>query len=558
MASELLETSTANWGELVGNGKRLIVPPFQRDYAWERDNWEDLWADLGELRKPGAFSHYMGSVVLQPKDERTFLLVDGQQRLTTLSLLALAVVHRLYQLANEGHEPAENQERAELLEAQFLGTKDPASLVHNWKLKLNRHCNEFYSSQLMRRQFPATRRKLSEPNRLLYEAYEYFALKISQDAELARSGERLAYFLSNVAALKTLFIQVKVQDEVSAYTVFETLNARGTELSPTDLIKNYVFSMAPDEEGIIDHLEGRWQQIGTMVGMRSLPEFVRHYLTSTRGLTRSEQLFRVIKQQLTSADRSVEFLDTLVREAEVYQALGDPESELWDSYEKMQSALRFLEMLSMKQVLPVLLAAFRKVERKRLPGIAASLGAFLFRFGTVGQRRNNELEGVLAKLALDLHSERITNVTGVNQSLGPLYPSDSQFLSDFQTWSVAATGPKKKLAKYLLLEMESLAANSEARYDPNSLTLEHILPLSQGREGLENRFGNYALLERSLNREAGSAPWQRKRELYAQSKLLLTRSITEPAWDLEAIERRQMELGKLAAERFRLSGTDSG
>ncbi|MBX3170172.1 MAG: DUF262 domain-containing protein [Candidatus Eremiobacteraeota bacterium] len=53
----IVETSTANWGELVGNGKRLIVPPFQRDYAWERDNWEDLWTDLGELRKPAAFSH---------------------------------------------------------------------------------------------------------------------------------------------------------------------------------------------------------------------------------------------------------------------------------------------------------------------------------------------------------------------------------------------------------------------------------------------------------------------------------------------------------------------
>lgn len=556
MPSELLETSTANWGELVGNGKRLIVPPFQRDYAWERDNWEDLWADLGELRKPAAFSHYMGSVVLQPKDDRTFLLVDGQQRLTTLSLMALAVVQHLHQMAERGNEPPENLERADLLQSQFLGGKDPASLVHTWKLRLNRHCNDFYTSQLMRRQFPQTRRSLSEPNRLLYEAYEFFFQKILQDPELSGSGERLAHFLSNIAALKTLFIQVKVQDEVSAYTVFETLNARGTELSPTDLIKNYVFSMAPDQEGVIEHLEGRWQQIGSMVGLRLLPEFVRHYLTSTRGLTRSEQLFRVIKQQLTSPEKSVEFLDVLVSEAEAYHALQDPDSELWDSYEKMQQALRFLDLLSMKQVLPVLMAAHRRLDLKRLAGISAALGAFLIRFGTIGQRRNNELEAVLARLAQDIHTGQVSNVAGVDRSLAPLYPSDEQFLSDFKTWSVAATGPKKKLARFLLIELEALATGAEARYDPNSLTLEHILPVSQGRDGLENRFGNLALLEKGLNREAGSAPWGQKRAIYSKSQLLLTRSIVAENWNAHEIDNRQQELAKLAARRFRMHSQD--
>ncbi|MBX3170171.1 MAG: hypothetical protein KF760_22390 [Candidatus Eremiobacteraeota bacterium] len=85
-------------------------------------------------------------MVLQPKDDRTFLLVDGQQRLTTLSLMALAVVQHLHQMAEHGNETAENLERADLLQAQFLGEKDPASLIHTWKLRLNRHCNEFYLS----------------------------------------------------------------------------------------------------------------------------------------------------------------------------------------------------------------------------------------------------------------------------------------------------------------------------------------------------------------------------------------------------------------------------
>ncbi|MBX3170170.1 MAG: HNH endonuclease [Candidatus Eremiobacteraeota bacterium] len=202
------------------------------------------------------------------------------------------------------------------------------------------------------------------------------------------------------------------------------------------------------------------------------------------------------------------------------------------------------------------MAAYRRLDLKRLAGITAALGAFLFRFGTVGQRRNNELETVLAHLAQAIHNGQIANVSGVDRSLAPLYPSDEQFLSDFKIWSVAATGPKKKLARFLLIELEALAAGTEVRYDPNSLTLEHILPVSQAGDGLENRFGNLALLEKTLNREAGSAPWPQKRAIYARSRLLLTRAIAAEEWNAKAIESRQEELAKLAARRFRMHSQD--
>ena len=210
----------------------------------------------------------------------------------------------------------------------------------------------------------------------------------------------------------------------------------------------------------------------------------------------------------------------------------------------------------MKQVLPVLMSAVRCAEPKRLTGIASTLGSFLFRFGTVGQRRNNELETVLAKLAQDLNLGKVTNVTGVCRALQHLYPDDTQFESDFTRWSVVATGPKKKLAKFLLCELEATATGAEARYDANSLTLEHILPLSQGHDGLENRFGNYALLEKSLNHQASSS-WLKKKSLYSQSQMFLTRSIQADVWNDRAIEERQKELAKLAVRRFRIASDDS-
>ena len=100
--SNVLNTNTINYLDLIGNGKRYRVPPYQRDYSWSEEQWE-----------------------------------DGQQRLATLSVLALAVIARLRAMADEGIETDANRERARELRNRFIGEKDPASLTESSRLYLN-------------------------------------------------------------------------------------------------------------------------------------------------------------------------------------------------------------------------------------------------------------------------------------------------------------------------------------------------------------------------------------------------------------------------------------
>lgn len=86
--------------ELIGNGKSHCVPPYQRDYSWSEENWEDLWNDIVELMPNSQDNHYMGALVIQGKSDREFLVIDGQQRLVTLSLFALAVISKLNTMAD--------------------------------------------------------------------------------------------------------------------------------------------------------------------------------------------------------------------------------------------------------------------------------------------------------------------------------------------------------------------------------------------------------------------------------------------------------------------------
>ncbi len=90
--ANLLDTSTANVVELIGNGRIFRVPPYQRDYSWGEEQWEDLWTDILELVESPSDRHYLGALVLEAQTDREFEIIDGQQRIATISLLALAVI----------------------------------------------------------------------------------------------------------------------------------------------------------------------------------------------------------------------------------------------------------------------------------------------------------------------------------------------------------------------------------------------------------------------------------------------------------------------------------
>ncbi len=152
--ANILNTRTINYMELIGNGKLYRVPPYQRDYSWSQEQWEDLWNDIVELSPRAEDRHYMGALVVEGTSDREFLVIDGQQRLATLSLLALAVIDRLQRMAGQGIDVDANEERGRELRNRFIGEKDPASLTESTRLYLNETDNPFYQDYLVQLREP--------------------------------------------------------------------------------------------------------------------------------------------------------------------------------------------------------------------------------------------------------------------------------------------------------------------------------------------------------------------------------------------------------------------
>ncbi len=101
MATMNFNTTNSTFRQLLGNGLSYRVPPFQRDYSWTADEWDDLWQDIaGLFEADGEPAHYMGYLVLQSSDSKRFDIIDGQQRLKTISVMILAGLGHMQDLVS--------------------------------------------------------------------------------------------------------------------------------------------------------------------------------------------------------------------------------------------------------------------------------------------------------------------------------------------------------------------------------------------------------------------------------------------------------------------------
>lgn len=554
--TNLLETRTTSFGDLIGNGKIYRVPPFQRDYSWTEENWEDLWQDILMLHNNLSVSHYMGALVLQSSAtvDKEFTVIDGQQRLATLSIIAVAVIEKIRRLVEQNVQPEANRERQEILKRTYLGDRDPRSLRYSSKLFLNENNDDFYQSNLVNLRKPLNIRSLSKSNQLLWQAFDYFSQELEKLSDIFQDGEKLTAFLGDTVSQRLLFIQISVEDELNAYTVFETLNARGLELTSTDLLKNYLFSLfqGPDD---LKAAQRQWKRIINMVQMEDFPAFLRYYLSLNHSRVRRERLFKLVRESVKNAQQAFDLLDKLENFSSLFVALGSPNDEFWRDTPQNQPYIRALNLFRVKQVYPTLFAAYQRFSAEDFTRLLKLVVAISFRYSIVSSLNPNELELLYNNAALDITSGKITGTRQVFDALRPGYVKDEKFQQDFSLLSLSTKGQKRKLVRYIFCNLEADKSGIEVNED--SFSIEHILPEVPTDEWRQNftdvqieemvyRLGNLTLLEPSFNRDIGQKNYGIKLEKYQQSVYALTKNIMAEDWTPDAIAARQRNLAQRA------------
>ncbi|MCA3240900.1 MAG: DUF262 domain-containing protein [Rubrivivax sp.] len=562
--SNLLSTSTFTLLELIGNGRSYQVPPYQRDYSWTEEQWEDLWLDLAELADDPDAIHYMGAIVVEERSDRLFSIIDGQQRLATLSVCLLAVIAELHELAGRGVAPTDNRQRAEALRARFIGERDPASLLESSKLSLNAVDDAFYQDYLVQLRAPLNPRALPKSNRLLFDCYTYFRRQVAARVAANPDGERVARLASETAGRQLMFIRISVDDELNAYTVFETLNARGLELSATDLLKNYLFSRLRTESDLAS-LQRRWQSLLKTVGQERFPEFLRYHLQCELPRVRSQRLFKLVRVRVRDGADVFALIEELERRAEVFAALFDPAHAYWIDRKDSAPHIRDLNLLKLRQMTPLVFAAWECLDEADFARVLKLLVVVLFRYSAVSGLNTNALELVFhdaAKAVLDGKAQRPAQVFDM---LRPIYVDDERFREDFERLSPDASRQGKKLVRYILGRLEADASGRafDPETDPGSIehvlpenpdsTWEESFPMEHWERSIE-RLGNLTLLESALNRQLGNGNFSTKVAAYRSSRYYLSQQIAEmqiAEWTPRQVAERQRLMALRAVHLWR-------
>lgn len=549
---------------VFAKGVVFEVPPFQRDFSWTTDELDDLWEDLVAAKSEKS-SHYMGYLVFQEcNDKKKWRIIDGQQRITSISILIAVVLKKIKDLADTGDDDA--KKRYDALHSLYLGYLDPVSLVTDPKVTLNRHNNSFFQEHVVAlSKFPS--RGIIDTNKLIKKAFLFFEDKI-QKTKLQKS-EEYAQFIED--AVDTFFFTViSVSDELNAFRVFETLNARGVQLSSSDLLKNYILSIVFESgkgEAEFKKVEEKWEKIVNTLGTEKFPEFLRYYWNSRHKTVRKAELFKAIRREVIKREDVFLLIKKMHENADLYVALQNSEDEMWREYSSQcRKDIDCLSMFNIKQHIPLLFTVFEFFQKKDFEQILHWLMLIAFRWNIICEYQTNDQERVYNEISLQIFNGEMRKTADLKQALARVYPSDEVFTANFATKSMNIENSHwSRIVKYILCEIEKQKSSSSPDYHSADLSIEHIFPenpeagwpdfMSETDGEMVFHLGNYTLLPRAENRDLGSKTYLEKRPVYLTSCYQITREVgvKYENWTVSDISKRQRELASLAKTIWKIS-----
>lgn len=550
------DSTTNHFGSLIRSGMKFIIPKFQRDYSWDSEQWDDLWADIETMLNEGT-DHYMGYLVLQTSNTKSTIIIDGQQRFTTITLIILSAIKSIQKLANKGLEVDDNKKRIETLMSTYVGNIDPISLEYDNILILNRNNNAYYKDYIVKLG-DLKLRNTSYTEKLMKKCFEWFEQKINGKYS---TGREYAQFIETIVE-NLYFTIIKVNDEMNAFRVFETLNARGVQLSSADLLKNYLFSLVDntsEHPERVNILEEKWTKLTTNVRAEKLPDFIRYYWNSKNKTVRSNDLFKVLRNNIKE-DRSVfELINDMLTYSDIYMALKNESDDLWNERDKVQEYVSLLNIFNLKQPISMLMAAYKYLSNEDFERVLSDAIVVSFRYNVICGKNPNDIEKVFNDIAIKISNNNIYD----KNLLSKIYVNDNEFTVSFINKVFPENARNNKIIKYILGKYERFKGGLRDVSIVSELdTIEHIYPQHPNEEwnddnldSLIYRLGNMCLLEKKLNNNIGNKRYAEKVEVLNQSTFITTNSISSeyPEWVQKSIVDRQKQMAKCAKTIWKIT-----
>lgn len=559
--------------DLLGSKRQFVIPRFQREYSWDKKNYQEFLEDmLGNLIiKDGRISssqYFLGTMLFignfAEGTEQEIQVVDGQQRLTTITILFSAMSDIFLTL---GEQTLSRQ-----LFAYIMTEDDDGNEVRILKSKTS---YPFFSYFIQDKEKKMSPDATTEEEHCIKETYEYFRAQLTE-AKLKsmlkrKHGSEIVEALSEIDVLKALrdqvlnstFISISTTDREQANKIFEILNAKGKRLAYIDLIKNKIFEVLNKVEPA-DFAEETWKNIKETLsfGKESvgLATFYQHFWSSKYKKVSSNKLYEAFNSTIKKSETEyTEFIKELLKNAKIYMQIVNPKREDYNNRKEYFGIVQSLSCINnyfnVVQVRIALLALFDTKQRgivdfTMLRDTLSYLENFHFAYNAILANRTNRLEKIYSSFAIALRkSQTKAEAKCVIRDklvapLDELFPTFDSFSEKFVALSFTKKDKVSNVkTKYAINKLNSLYSNNEVF--ANDGTIEHIIPEKEQGNTLD--IGNLILLEDNLNVEAGHENYANKCAVYAKSNYIWVKNFVaqHEQWDSSMIEQRAKEMAKV-------------
>ncbi len=551
------ETSLRN---LLEGTKQFQIPLFQRPYSWKDKNWKALWEDLMSLYNEEVKGFYfLGPIVTQSvpgtaEGISPFIVIDGQQRLTTLTILLAALRNYL-----KKSDPSIAQEVDELYLINKFKKNDDI-----YKVLPTQDDREVYKSIIQSKKV----RDIKKEGQI-YQAYNFFDKELKKiDPE---EGISLDYAnFKSIILERLILVNITTDDRDNPYLIFESLNNKGEELTQADLVRNYIFMQLPPEDRE-EVYRNEWlplqQRFQVSMEKKEYSEELTNafwfYLRKDGEAVNQKEVYKSIKKRFDNSVIGLESeLQNLIKFADYYQRFNFYEQE---PEPKLRRWFKRLIRLDFTTCHIFLLNIYHEYEEERLSlenfeEILRYLESYFVRrlFAGVSTRSLgnvfNNLYGEVRKENPDDLVDGLRTVL-IRYEGTKVWPADDLFREGIMTQAVYSNSSIDRVKLILESLEESL---SKERVDPQNLTIEHIMPQKLTKEW-QKMLGAYSNVHKKwlhtlgnltltgYNPELSNKPFEKKLPHLRSSNVTLNQYFHNiDTWNEEAIKSRAKYLANIA------------
>lgn len=392
------------------------VPEYQRSYTWEQTQHENLWIDLMELyHQVESSSHFFGQIVIFNEDiARKKYIIDGQQRISTSVILLDAFRAIFEDFYHNGIKDAKYE--VEDITTMYIGRTSDNRFEP--RLYLNDTDRIFFAEHIQKNSkdnqvmAPLAKRKKSE--QYIHEASLYFKNLLvvfkQRFTEIEMQYREMKTLLSHFVT-GFVFMTVETKDINQAFIIFETLNARGKDLSIADLLKNHVYRTAGEQ---IADAKVSWDLMMETLNGIDATKFIRHYWNAQHKFIREKDLYTAIRREMNSPTKVADLMHDLVHLSELYAYLNHPHSVTYFKEPKLMEQNKEINSLGAKSYYPILIALVIKGYSEA--DILASytvIETFIVRNFTVSGKTANRSEKSFAGIAQNIAQGKFKDASAV-------------------------------------------------------------------------------------------------------------------------------------------------